>query len=348
MSTFAYPMRGDRLPPWSPSWAIRAKNFTKRHLSFLDRRASGEVQIERKSAGALRPLSGNDFPLVFTTRNDMRLIASFFRHYRTMGVTRFICVDDASTDGTADFLLAQPDAELFTSNVRYKDADRGKIWREMLFAIFGCDRWYLSVDSDEFFLYETAGREQIGDFARRLDASGLRRLPAPMLDLYPVGDLSRAVFSGADGVMPWDVATHFDGGGYTAKAFETGVSVYGGVRSRVFEAHGELMKYPLLRWDRYCSLGRTIHRPRPSQYNFAPALGVLLHFKIFSDLGQTTARAVQEGQHYKDAKVYRAILRRLETVGRLDLSCEHSIPFAGVDDLMQRGFMLPLTTGRRD
>jgi len=319
-------------------------NFAKRQLSFLTRRDPRDVRIERKSPGDMRPLSGDDFPLIVTTHNDMRLMAAFFRHYRAMGVTRFICLDDASTDGTADFILAQPDTELFTSNVRFKDADRGKIWREKLFAFFGYDRWYLSVDSDEFFLYETADSERIGDFARRLDAARIRRLPAPMLDLYPVGDLSRAVFSGANGAMPWEIATHFDGGGYRAKAFKTGISIYGGVRARVFKANGELMKYPLVRWDRYCSLGRTIHRPRPSLYNFAPGLGVLLHFKIFSDLKQTTSRAVQEGQHYKEARVYKTILGRLGTMGAIDLSYEDSIPFAGVDDLIKRGFMLPLAT----
>lgn len=348
MSTFGYPIGGNRPPPWSQSWTARTINLAKRQFSFVSRAGHGEVEIRRRNPGALRPLSGDDFPLIVTTRNDMRLIASFFQHYRSMGVTRFICVDDASADGTADFILAQPDAELFISNVRYKDAERGKIWREKLFALFGYDRWYLNVDSDEYFLYEAAGSERIGDFTRRLDAAGVYRVPAPMLDLYPVGDISRAVFSGANGAMPWEVATHFDGGGYTAKAFRTGISIYGGVRSRIFGAHGELIKYPLIRWDRYCSLGRTIHRPKPALYNFAPALGVLLHFKVFSDLRETAAKAVEEGQHYKNAKIYRAVLNRLGAMGAFDLAYEDSIPFAGVADLIQRGFMVPLETRGRN
>ena len=248
------------------------------------------MEIHRKSPGVFLPLSDDDFPLVVITHNDMRLMRSFFRHYRSMGVTRFFCMDDASTDGTQDFILDQPDADLFTSNVRYKDADRGKIWREKLFDILGHDRWYLNVDSDEYFLYESISRETIGEYTRRLDTAGVSRVPAPMLDLYPMGDVSRAVFSGANGAMPWEVATHFDGDGYTANAFKTGMSIYGGVRARVFRSRGELMKYPLIRWDRYCSLGRTIHRPRPHLYNFAPTLGVLLHFKIFSDVGKRPRR----------------------------------------------------------
>lgn len=348
MSTFGYPIGGDRRPPWPQSWAARTINYAKRQASLLSLRNAGGLRVERKSPGALRPLSGNDFPLIVITHNDMRLMESFFRHYRSMGVTRFICIDDASMDGTPDFILNQPDAELFTSNVRYKDAERGKLWREQLFSIFGHDRWYLNVDSDEYFLYESIARESVGDFTRRLDAAGVSRVPAPMLDLYPVGDISRALFSGTNGAMPWHVATHFDGAGYTAKAFRTGISVYGGVRSRVFKAHGELIKYPLIRWDRYCSLGRTIHRPRPSLYNFAPVLGVLLHFKIFSDVGETAARAVEEAQHYKGAKIYKAVLNRLTAPAPFDLAYEDSIPFAGVDDLIRRGFMLPLETNARD
>ena len=158
MSTFGYPMGGNRRTPWSPTWTATTLNLAKRQLSFFSRRDRDKVQVHRKSPGSLRPLSADDFPLIVTTHNDMRLMASFFRHYRAMGVTRFICLDDVSTDGTADFILDQPDAELFTSNVRYKDAERGKIWREKLFAVFGRDRWYLNVDSDEYFLYETAGR----------------------------------------------------------------------------------------------------------------------------------------------------------------------------------------------
>jgi hypothetical protein len=342
MSSFAYPMTGERPPPWSMSRASQLVNRAKRDLSFLSRRGTGQAQLYRKNSAAFRPLSIHDFPLIVTTHNDMRLLASFFKHYRSIGVTRFICVDDASTDTTPDFILDQPDAELFTSDVRYKDAERGKIWREKLLAMIGLDRWCLNVDSDEYFLYETFGKESIGDYTRRLESRGVKRVPAAMLDLYPIGDFSQAVFSGSGDKMPWEVATHFDGGGYTASAFNTGISVYGGVRSRVFRAHGELIKYPLVRWDRYCSLGRTIHRPRPSLYNFAPAMGALLHFKIFSDVREKASMAVNEGQHYKAAKIYRAVLNQLAALDGLDLSYHASIPFRGVDELLERGFMLAL------
>lgn len=281
-------------------------------------------------------------PLIFLVHNDYRFLRSFFAHYRGMGVTRFICVDDGSTDGTREFLLDQVDTDIYTSNVRYKDADRGKIWREMLLSVYGLDRWYLIVDSDEYFLYESFGRESVLDYARRLDAQRIRRVPAPMLDFYPVGDLSTAIFDGGEAIMPWHVATHFDADGYTGTIMGSGISLYGGVRSRAFKANSELMKYPLIRWDRHCSMGRTIHRPRPAYYNFPPVMGALLHFKIFSDLKEMSVKAIDEGQHYTDAKVYKAMLKRIETSGSFDLAYAGSIPYRGVDDLIDRGFMVAL------
>jgi hypothetical protein len=68
---------------------------------------------------------------------------------------------------------------------------------------------------------------------------------------------------------------------------------------------------------------------------------------MFSDIRETAARAVEEGQHYKGAKIYRAMLNRLAPEA-FDLAYPDSIPFAGVDDLIRRGFMLPLATASRN
>ena len=58
-------------------------------------------------------LASDDIPLMFITHNDLKLMPSFLAHYRKLGVTRFICVDDVSTDGTRDYL---PDEDGFVVN----------------------------------------------------------------------------------------------------------------------------------------------------------------------------------------------------------------------------------------
>ena len=111
-----------------------------------------KTTVDMSKIGDIVPLRPNDLPLVFITHNDMTLISKFLLHYRKLGVTRFICVDDISKDGTREYLLEQSDVDVWTSPVRYSDARRGRRWREQLFGIYGLNRWYLHVDSDEFLV----------------------------------------------------------------------------------------------------------------------------------------------------------------------------------------------------
>src|SRR5262245_10699871 len=103
------------------------------------REKRNRTDVAISPASAIRPLTTTDVPLVFVTHNDAILLNAFIRHYRELGVTRFICVDDVSTDGTREALLDQPDVDVWTSPVRYGQARRGRNWRERLFARYGID-----------------------------------------------------------------------------------------------------------------------------------------------------------------------------------------------------------------
>lgn len=340
--TFDYP-----LSPGSPSpWALGPAKRLLVEAKFRLRRAKAPrppgITLAPIGPRGERPLSDDDVPLVFLARNDRRYLNSFLRHYRAMGVTRFLCVDDRSDDGTRERLLAEPDVDVFQSNVRYKDAGRGKAWREMLFNRYGHGRWYLNVDSDEYLVYETLGSESLRDYTRRLEGAGVRRVPAVMLDLYPSGPLAAAQFDGEGEAPPWEVATHFDGRGYTGVQQRKGIDIRGGVRQRLYGLDPMLIKYPLVRWYESCSMGRSIHQPWPERDAFAGVMACLLHPKIFSDLAEQIERVVAEGQHFDGSKLYRHWGERLREPGGAELTCEHSIPYRGPEDLAAKGFLLPL------
>jgi hypothetical protein len=342
MKPFRYPLSGDAAAKWELGALLRAHLWVKSLAPHRGpNRHADAIKLTPLSGRCSRPLKDSDFPLIFLSRNDMRLLPSFLAHYRSLGVSRFICVDDRSEDGTRDHLLKQEDVDLYSSNVRFKDADRGQIWRARLLARYGIDRWYLTVDSDEYLVYETMDGEGIAAYARRLETRGIRRLGAPMLDLYPVGGLASAIFDGSDETMPWEVATHLDGDGYQAGVSSNGISLRGGVRARVFGSSGQLMKYPLVRWDRRCAFGRSLHRPRPALYNFAPGMAVLLHFKFFSDWKDRVKQAIEGGQHSHGAILYQIIAENAAGRTDMDLGYAGSIPYAGVADLIEKGFMLP-------
>ncbi len=321
----------DRLVSWYESKKVERR----------ERGKNREVDLRCISAQGQTPLYPDDLPLIFLTHDDAKLMPGFLAHYRALGVTRFICVDDASSDETRAFLLGQPDVDLWTSQVRYRDARRGRLWREALFALYGGDRWYINVDSDEFLIYDNCESRTLWSVIHALEALKISRLPAPMLDMYPV-DLSAADVSQLQSHAPWEIADHFDCRGYTLATTKRAITVKGGARHREFEADLELIKYPLIFWDEDCRFGPSIHQPLPYQRNFSSVLGALLHFKFFADYQKVIDDAVADGQYFDGSAAYAKMTEALASTGALQLFSESSVKFDGSKQLLRLGFITPL------
>ncbi|OLP59489.1 hypothetical protein BJF93_11570 [Xaviernesmea oryzae] len=298
--------------------------------------------LRRFNLAPPRALRADDIPLVFLCHNDRAFLPSFLAHYRGLGVTRFICVDDASTDESQAYLEAEPDVDLWISDLRYGAANRGRLWRESLFEIYGRHRWYVNVDADEYLVYQSCAERPLSRLIDRLQALGITRLSAPMIDFYPAGPVGDFIFSGDSRVMPWEVATHYDVAGYDLSRSSISLQVRGGPRRRIFGADVQLIKFPLLYWDDACSLGTSIHHPIPFQQNFAPIAGVLLHFKFFAGVSARFERISSNGQHFGGAEHYKLMLGHMEDLNRLDFTDSVSHRFADPDSMVEEGFMRSL------
>lgn len=312
-------------------------------LTARVRKRRRAIEMSCLSGAGPRPLGKDDIPLVFNTHNDRKLLPSFLAHYRKLGVSRFICVDDVSSDGTREYLLAQADVDLWSSPVRYRDARRGREWRETLFDRYGGDRWYLNVDSDEFLIYQDCENRPLGALLQALESKGEKRLAAPMLDMYPVERLGSATLGSNDHRMPWEIADHFDGAGYEISYTKRAISIRGGPRKRKFGHVLELIKYPVIFWDKDCSLGVSIHQPLPCERNFLPISGVLLHFKFFSDYKEKIEQAVADGQYFDAAAVYKTMLEDLQKTGEFDFADECSTRYSDSRQLLELGFIAPIS-----
>lgn len=282
-------------------------------------------------------LLDREIAVVVAVRDERKYLPSFLKHYRQLGATRFIVVDDRSSDGTAEYLRSQADVDLWVSALRFKEAEGGLLWREALMNRYGLDRWYLNIDIDEYLTYDHAGPKKLADLAHFLRSRGYTRLPAPMIDFYPGSTSNDAL---TDDVTPWHVASEFDGSGYVIKQSSWGWSVKGGPRARKLGLSNQLVKYPLIYWDEACSLSQSIHTPQPFARNFAPITGVLLHFKFFADIGEKVASAISDGQHFNDASEYRVLKEALRAHQRLDFHDDAvSLAYRGPDQLVELGFM---------
>ena len=95
-----------------------------------------------------------DAILAFVTiRNEMLRLPHFLDYYRKLGVSHFLIVDNASMDGTAEFLADQPDVSLWTTSHSYKLSRFGMDWLGWLQWQYGQDHWCLTVDADELLVY---------------------------------------------------------------------------------------------------------------------------------------------------------------------------------------------------
>lgn len=258
-----------------------------------------------------RQLSSRNAPLVLTViRDERHRLADFLRHYRSLGVGGFVCVDNGSTDGSQAFLAAQPDVDLWSTDEVFSPLEK-HAWINRLIDIYGRERWYLLVDADEQVVYAGAEHVSLGDFANRLFAKGLRQARGMLVDMYAAG-AALTVFRSPD--MPLiDTFPLFDASGYDERRLDRLTSRRGGPRARAFESispafRPELTKYPLF-WPEADSCMTTPH------YNFPRAEGDedvcrlgILHFKFDSDSLSRVSSIVSSGRYWNasfEYQVYR-------------------------------------------
>ncbi len=327
-----------------------------RHTSPLQwlklrwRHATLSFPKQQETKVSLKPISGrfgtlqaSDLPLICVVRNVVAYLSSFLRYYRAMGITRFIIIDDQSGDGTAEMLGAASDVDLFVSNVRYAEADRGRVWRDALFDIYGRGRWYISVDADEFFVFPRMDERDIREFIGELERHDIYRSLAPMIDMYPAGLLRDGIFVDDGTKYPFEVSCYFDGDGYTARQERFGVAIRGGPRQRLFGRSMRLSKFPLIWVDEKTNYRMgSIHGPTPCFRNCLPATGVLLHYRFSSRSVEEFQRIAAEGNHAGGSVHYRAIVNDDRFSEELSLMYQGSAQYTGPGFLVDRGFMVDL------
>lgn len=107
-------------------------------------------------------LRTDDIPLVACIRNEVHL-DGWLDHYRRLGVTHFLLVDDGSLDPISERIVAK-DVWVWKPKVgrfRYSKA----FWLELLLRRYASGCWVITVDSDEYIeLPETIGlKETLSD-----------------------------------------------------------------------------------------------------------------------------------------------------------------------------------------
>ncbi|MEM1301353.1 MAG: glycosyltransferase family 2 protein [Pseudomonadota bacterium] len=296
--------------------------------------------------------------LAFSTiRNEINRLPYWLEHHRALGVDHFLIVDNASDDGTAEFLAKQSDVSVWRTEASYKASRFGVDWLAWLQFKYAPGRWALTIDADELFVFPGSDRRRLPDLTRWMDSKGIGAMAAIMLDMYPEGRLSSVTYKA--GENPTKALPCFDADGYTweQQAKYRNISIRGGPRKRIFFADApdhapHLHKTPLIKWARpYVYVSSThIALPRGLNNGFDRRLdrptGALLHTKFLPEVIEKSASEKMRAEHFTHPERYGDYYDRI--VEDPILWHDRSVAYTGPDQLVELGLMYPGTLGQTD
>lgn len=250
---------------------------------------------------------------VVVEKNDFVRLKVGIDHHRNLGVKRFVVVDNASDDGTLDWLIAQSDVDVVTVEVPYT-TNRREAWINRVIAHYGADRWYLVVDSDEMLVYPGCEERGIGNLVAEYESAGVTRLRALMVDMYA----TPGYFESGDRSQFLAECVYFDSDTYRRCYRRHLDLVCGGPRERVFDQAPWLTKYPLFRPG-----SRGVECKSHFLFPLADNKGTrcnlfLKHYKFIPGDNKEYERRAESGAYYNGSSQYRNYVSVMEKSRQLD------------------------------
>jgi hypothetical protein len=292
------------MPKEGAPWA-RRDQFNQ----MCDQAAAAQLKLVRTNG----PLALGEFPVICVLRNEAARIPIFFEHYRQLGATRFIMIDNNSTDGSRELLLGEPSADVYHAVSSYRDGCCGIYWQNGLARKHCINHWVTVVDVDELLVYDGMEDLTLAGLASLLEERGQDRILSMLLDVYPSGSLGGR---NRDIREILDHDCYFDSEGYCTTRDPTGWAIRGGMRTRVFERKSSkhtthLSKFPFFHMNEDMVMWNSHYLWPYDQVEKTPE-SILLHLKFMDDFAERAAVNVAENQHWNGSFHYHQIQETLE------------------------------------
>ncbi|MBB3465103.1 glycosyltransferase family 2 protein [Rhizobium sp. BK377] len=253
--------------------------------------------------------------LICVIRDEGHRMEFFLQYYRNLGVEHFICIDNGSSDGTAELLSGMQDVSLLSATGSYKAARFGNDWINAVMNRHCQEKWVLYVDADEFLVYPHCDTHSIGQLTAYMESVDARSLRSVMIDMYSRNPVSENVCE--PGCDPLDACNLFDRSGYESHFDKSSRTIWikGGVRGRVY-FRGRiwdgpaLNKIPLIYVSGERLYLKSAHQVWPLALNLGETRGAvsvtsaLLHFKFLSSFLHKVADPVNRLEHTAEYTMY--------------------------------------------
>ncbi len=292
-----------------------------------------------KKIALLKRVSEMEIPkdeviMICCVRNDLNRVKKVYSHHKDIGINYMVFVDNMSDDGTREWLMQQ-EADVYSIDEDYH-AGRKAAWVREVQDIYGYDRWYLIVDSDELFSYVGMEEHTIKDVTEYAKKNSIKRVRSILLDMYSDHEAYQSRLYESEFDKEY---CYFDRDTYYMARDCRGEMVRGGPRKRVFKYENgydnPLTKYPLIFAGREDVWGD--HTPVPFKKNFGSNLvTVLRHYKFICGDYEKYTEAARNGRYYGDSIEYRTYVSWKDNpVFFYEGSCKYDVSRS----LMQFGLM---------
>lgn len=243
-------------------------------------------------------VGAGDLVCCLVVKNGMWRLADYLESLRSSGVERFFVVDNASDDGTAEYLKAQDDVVVWRTGNQFSTANSGAAWLDVLLRLHAPGSWALILDLDEDI--RVADDLPIPEFCRRLDASGFRASSGLHVDLYPRGH--------NDATLHYDRIVATD---HVGIAMYPGRAVVGSaMRQRVFGYEVMSNKAPLQKMQPGLVLCLGQHFSHHRREVVAEQTCAVLHYKFARGFTQRVEQISSDCQHHTTWRAQNAMYAR--------------------------------------
>ncbi|WP_396267852.1 glycosyltransferase family 2 protein [Ideonella sp.] len=295
-------------------------------------------------AETLQEFGHPDVLVVCVVRNEIVMLPHFLEHYRRLGVTRFIFIDNLSDDGTTALLLAQPDVMVYSANADYRSARYGVTWQLTAMAHHAMGKWVIAVDADELLVVPSLQAGGIAAWLQEVERSGCTALQTPMIDMLPEGALAEADFTqhppfeaapyiDTPAVLPWRLGSG---------QFSNQSSYVSALRHRLVPSSPPnaftSQKISIFRYQPWIHFAEGLHYA--SNVEVGKPSAWLAHFKYHAGFAGKVQEEVVRQQHFAQAAEYQIYARMIAETGGIFRSEQHSRlhdcahPLADIDETL--------------
>ncbi len=262
--------------------------------------------------------------LLCVFRDETLLLESFIGHYRALGVTHFIMIDNLSVDDGSYYLKQIKDVNivLYRANGSYREAKSGTDWVMYCLEKYCVGQYCFTVDADELFVFDRSKYSSIHDLISDMEDSGANCIGATLLDMYP--KVLNNDYHKGDSLLKH--SSYFDEWNslyYRDKAilYDKFVWRIGGVRTRVTGTTPIIQKFPFFKYDFQPLRFNTGYHffqyqgkilARSDLIKLLPIPAVLLHFKFVKhNLLEVFKQGVANNQYWNNSSEYKLYVKAL-------------------------------------